>query len=97
MQHIKRSIEVVRRNGIRFIPIATDDTAMGSEPNKIPSPGHLSENIEERVALLTQMVYVEVTFYLLGKPTVILAGFTNPGKQTTECPVRLRVVSRILF
>lgn len=91
-RYLKRSVDIIRRNNIRFVPAPADHEAV----SKVAGPNSLLveplELVEERVTLLTQMVGIEIFIYLLGQPSAVLTGFELPQEEKPEYPVRLCIM-----
>jgi hypothetical protein len=64
---LRRSVEVVRRNGIRFVPISSGD-ACQQHHDSLSSIPEFSEDVHERAAFLSQMLYTESFLFLAGQP-----------------------------
>lgn len=93
-RYLKVTVEILRRNNIRFVPVSEGDSAQ-HELNTVPSLEPL-ELVRERVTLLTQVVFVEVMFYLLGQPSLVV-GFNVGQDYKSELPVRFSVYSLEYF
>lgn len=66
-RYLFKSMEVIRRNNLRFIRCAADN---GSQLDSIVSPvvEEFSEEVHERVAYLADMLHVETYVYIAGQP-----------------------------
>lgn len=82
-RYLKRSVGIVRRNRIRFIPMLS-----GDETNDLCSLPPFSEEVHERAAFLAQMLYSEIVVYLLGQPGANLGKSPWESHLTDELPVR---------
>jgi hypothetical protein len=72
-RYLKRAIQTIKRNNIRFVSSSRRDY-ISSEPNpNIDPPLPETESLEivyERCLLLGELVYIGVVFYMIGQPTV---------------------------
>lgn len=95
-RYLKRSIKIVRRNNIRFVPTPTDYNLTGPGMNSTASSAEHPEAVEERVTLLAQMVSMELMFYFLGQAYPMMKGIEVIKDEASEFPVRL-CISVITF
>jgi hypothetical protein len=74
-RYLKRAIQTIKRNNIRFVSTSRRDY-IPSEPNPNIDPPlpeiESLEIVQERCLLLGEIVYVGVLFYMIGQPTVKL-------------------------
>lgn len=82
-KHFKRAVEIIHRNNIRFVYVSTLATSLTTSSSLV-DPLDL-----ERIYLLTQMLCIEVTFYLIGQPATVLTGFqlSNSEGYASRLPV----------
>lgn len=64
---LRKSVETVRRNNIRYVPFSIGD-ATQQEPNILASLPEFSEEVHERAVLLSQMLHSETFMYIVGQP-----------------------------
>lgn len=82
-RHLKRAVEALRRNNIRFVPMSTGDM---EEYNPISTVVEPLDLVRERITLLSGVVFVEIMFYLVGQPSLVL-GFKVGDDYKSEMPV----------
>lgn len=88
-RYLKRSVDIIRRNNIRFVPIPRDEAYTGQGANTVLSSVEPMELIEERVTLLAQVVSMELLIYLVGQPSLVLTGIEVLKDEEPELPVCL--------
>lgn len=72
-RYLKKAVEIIRRNRLRFVPISDGDVAQSQEED--------TESLYERVTVLAQMVYVGIITYLVGQYPSPIMGYDNTGQS----------------
>lgn len=90
---LKRAVEVIRRNNIRFVPMSTGDLAEHNLVSAVVEPLDL---MRERVTLLSGVVFIGIIFYLVGQPALVL-GFTFEDDYKSAMPVSTGCFLAVIF
>lgn len=73
-RYIERTMEIIRRNDIRFVPMSKGNSLPGEELDAASPMVDLLDLTQERVTFLAEVVSVEIMFYLVGQPSMVSAG-----------------------
>jgi hypothetical protein len=84
--HIRKSINIVKRNDIRFVPVSADNTGSQPGPSVISHISEYSDEVYERVSFLCYLLYGQVWCYLAGQPAAEPA-FNFDQNIINEMPV----------
>lgn len=66
---LRKSVESIRRNGIRYMPISHGNASQQG-PNVLTSLPEFSEEVHERAVFLSQMLHSETFMYMAGQPNI---------------------------
>lgn len=81
--YFRKSVEVIRRNNIRFTPeLETSVLNMEDMASVSAQQPYTMDHVHEKVAFLGQMVYLETAFYIAGLPdSIILLDYHLPDHR----------------
>lgn len=98
LRYLRRSLQVICRNNIRFVQLSTGDT-VDHKLDTLPSQTHLEpmELTLERATMLSNLLFLGIRFFLVGQPSVAVVGLQFSKDFSSQMPVRCYSALRYTF